>query len=425
MGRQAKVEFRGCTSKTRVIRQGVPQGGVISPQLFTFYIANMPSPPNNIQVITYADDITIISSDINIAKASKSIEDYLAILIPWLEERKLQLSAPKSSVTVFSSATADSNIHPKITINNTIIPVNKNPKILGVTFDQQLTFKTHASNIHTKVKQRNHALRALAGTTWGKSKEILLTTFKAIGRSVINYAAPIWSPSLADSHWNKLQTAQNSALRSVTGCVRMSPIDHLHAECKMMPVKEHNLMLSKQFLFKCQNNVNHPNNIPSYKKPSNVVKHNFRTIFAEDEPSTSSHPYNTRSSQKNASQKEEIKSIEDIHTQCVNDYIETTSKNKVIGRRPPDINDEEKLLPRETRSTLAQLRSGYSSMLNDFQSRISNNKAKNKCPNCRGTPHTTKHLFNCPAAKTTLNVMDLWNNPIQTSKFLNLPDQEN
>jgi retron-type reverse transcriptase len=73
MGRQAKVEFRGCTSKTRVIRQGVPQGGVISPQLFTFYIANMPTPPNNIQIITYADDITIISSDTNIAKASKSI----------------------------------------------------------------------------------------------------------------------------------------------------------------------------------------------------------------------------------------------------------------------------------------------------------------------------------------------------------------
>jgi hypothetical protein len=205
----------------------------------------------------------------------------------------------------------------------------------------------------------------------------------------------------------------------------MSPIDHLHAECKMMPVKEHNLMLSKQFLFKCQNNENHPNNIPNYKKPSNVVKHNFRTIFGEDEPSTSSHTYNTRSSQKKARQKVEINSIEDIHTQCVNDYIKTTSKNKVIGCHPPDINDEEKHLPRETRSTLAQLRSGYSSILNDFQSRISNNKVKNKCPNCRGTSHTTNHLFNCPAAKTTLNVMDLWNNPTQTSKFLNLPDEEN
>jgi hypothetical protein len=192
----------------------------------------------------------------------------------------------------------------------------------------------------------------------------------------------------------------------------------------MLPVKEHNHMLCKQYLFNSKNKENHPNNIPNYIKPLREVKHNFRTKFGEDEPSTSSHPYNTRSRQKAKLHKEEITNINDIHTQCVKEYTQKSNPNKIIDCHPPDINDEEKLLPRETRSVLAQLRSGYSSFLHEYKHRI-NKEIPNKCPNCRGTPHNTKHLFNCKKFPTTLTVKDLWNNPIKTAKFLNLPDNEN
>ena len=47
-GRQTFVEFRGIKSKFRKMRQGVPQGGVLSPTLFNLYMAGMPSPPQEI-----------------------------------------------------------------------------------------------------------------------------------------------------------------------------------------------------------------------------------------------------------------------------------------------------------------------------------------------------------------------------------------
>ena len=95
-------------------------------------------------------------------------------------------------------------------------------------------------------------LSALAGSTWGNDKEVLVTTYKATGRAVMNYAAPVWSPGLVESHWLKLQRCQNAALRNATGCLKMTMQDDLHREYKVMPVKQHCQLLSKQYLFMSQ-----------------------------------------------------------------------------------------------------------------------------------------------------------------------------
>jgi hypothetical protein len=47
---------------------------------------------------------------------------------------------------------------------------------------------------------------------------------------------------------NKLQVIQNEALHIITGCHKMSPITHLHAETKVLPVGVPLEMLCSQFL---------------------------------------------------------------------------------------------------------------------------------------------------------------------------------
>ena len=65
---------------------------------------------------------------------------------------------------------------------------------------------------------------------------------------VLSYAAPIWFPNVSETNIGRLQRIQNEALRISTGCHRMANIHHLHAECRIMPVKEHLRMLCAQFL---------------------------------------------------------------------------------------------------------------------------------------------------------------------------------
>ena len=54
----------------------------------------------------------------------------------------------------------------------------------------------------------------------------------------------MWAPTIADTNINRLQTVQNSALRIATGCHLMSPIEHLHSESMILPIRRHIRMRS-------------------------------------------------------------------------------------------------------------------------------------------------------------------------------------
>lgn len=49
----------------------------------------------------------------------------------------------------------------------------------------------------------------LTGNSRGKFKDTLSTTYNAIARAVINYAAPNLSQKLSEINWRNLQTFQN------------------------------------------------------------------------------------------------------------------------------------------------------------------------------------------------------------------------
>ena len=84
-----------------------------------------------------------------------------------------------------------------------------------------------------------HIMKALTTTHWGKSKETLNITYKAITRPILEYASTIWSPIISNTNMNKLQTIQNSALRTITGCTLDTNTHHLHTETKILPIDTH------------------------------------------------------------------------------------------------------------------------------------------------------------------------------------------
>ena len=411
-GRQTYVEFRGSKSSYRKMRQGVPQGGVLSPVLFNLYMAKMPQPPEGTKLGTYADDTTVARSGPLIEPICQEINVYLNTLDNWFKERNLFISAPKSTATIFTTAPGEVNTELPIFINDNKVPTVKQPKILGVTFDNLHTFRHHADNVKTKVHSRNNILKALAGTSWGKDKEVLIPTYKAIGQSIINYCSPIWSPSVCDSKWQELQAAQNAALRTALGCVKMTSQDHLHSESKMMPVKDHCEMLSRQFLLNTQQDT-HPNTINLNHRAPRKMKNTLVTEHGKYIKKLTKNNNHTGQNHK--------KLLKKIHTDSVARTISNQAVNPVLNTPAPAIDDSERKLPRKARTKLSQLRSGYSSMLNSYLSRIRND-VQDICPDCQLEPHTSKHLFNCVAKPTDLKVRDLWTKPVEAARFLGLLD---
>ena len=135
-------------------------------------------------------------------------------------------------------------MHPDITLL-------RSPKILGVILDPSISFHKHCNHVSNRIDKRNNMLKALAGSSWGQDKETLLMTYNALGKSIANYAAPVWSTNASDSSFKRIQAAQNADLRTATGAHKMASIDHLHQESLTLRVNDHLDMLSAQYLVNC------------------------------------------------------------------------------------------------------------------------------------------------------------------------------
>ena len=179
---------------------------------------------------------------------------------------------------------------------------------------------------------------------------------------------------MAETNWNILQRCQNTALRTSTGCTQASAIPHLHSECNILPIKEHNLLLSRQFLWS-STRPEHPNFLAENPDPDRLMKKTLHSEYSKEVGRLCDLDYRI--------------GLKTLHTEAVNNAI-TGINNKVLGCPPPPIHKSEETLPRQIRVKLAQLRSGYSPILNSYLARI-DETTRDVCPLCNLSPHDTNH----------------------------------
>ena len=379
---------------------------MLSPLLFNLYVSRFPLSPQTLTT-SYADDFTVSATAETTSGATATLAARAAEVEQWASARALQISAQKSTVTLFSSQTRELNTHPSIPFNNSTLPSEKNPKILGLTFDPTLTFCAHVDNIVERAKQGLTIMKALTGSTWGQQKGPLLTTYKATIRSLFTYAAPVWFPFVSPSNISKLQRVQNAAARIATGSVKLSAESHLQAETKMLPVRDHLSLLCCQHLATCLQ-PNHPS---------------YPTVRADPGPRDMKKTLQQKFGDKvlrfceNGAIRDAKEVRQLLHTEFVESAIATRPPNRVLGLPPPDIAEEEDSLPREYQTSLSQLRSDHCTSLNSYKHRIGASPT-DACPSCHHSPHDTQHLFTCPAHPTALGVRDIWERPAEVADFL-------
>ena len=99
-------------------------------------------------------------------------------------------------------------------------------------------------SISSQSTNSNDSCEKLNPTSLLNSSFVLLSFQLIICISALSYSKPT-------STSNDLVYTQNEALRIATGCHKMSNVDHLHAESKVLKGREHPELLSAQYLTRC------------------------------------------------------------------------------------------------------------------------------------------------------------------------------
>ncbi|KAF2358295.1 Reverse transcriptase domain [Trinorchestia longiramus] len=129
------------------IPNGIPLGSVLSHTLFNLYMHDIPQPPENLHIASYADDITITSTHSNINICFFQVQHYTDTITTWINSNRLKIAPTKSNATILTSNNAEHQHRPTVILHGTTIPHTHTTKILGVTFNTSRSFSQHTEEI--------------------------------------------------------------------------------------------------------------------------------------------------------------------------------------------------------------------------------------------------------------------------------------
>ena len=149
--RKQYVVFNNHCSDITDIINGVPQGSILGPLLFSIHINDLIRTSNICKFIMYADDTTIYFSleDFDPDNVSNEINNEVEKITKWLQINKLSLNTQKTKLMVFHRKQK----HIKelnIVINGTKIDRVESFNFLGLTIDETLSWAQHVDIVKKK-----------------------------------------------------------------------------------------------------------------------------------------------------------------------------------------------------------------------------------------------------------------------------------
>ena len=136
------------------MKYSVPQGSILGPLLFLFYINDLQFASDLLDPIMFAEDTNLFYSNKDINTAFLKVNDELQKINEWFISNKLSLNVKKNKYSFFHKPSKKDDIPlvlPKLNINNSEIARTESIKFLGVLLDENLSWKTLIKYIKNKI----------------------------------------------------------------------------------------------------------------------------------------------------------------------------------------------------------------------------------------------------------------------------------
>ena len=153
--RKQYVSVKNSSLSMSNITLGVPQGSVLGPVLFLWYINGMHRSSDQLRFVHFADDTTVFASDSDINNVHASVNIELVGVDNWLKTNRLSLNVSKTSYMIISNQKNALDIK----IRETIPTKVSTAKFLGITLDENLTFKDHVNKVTSNISKSVGVMR--------------------------------------------------------------------------------------------------------------------------------------------------------------------------------------------------------------------------------------------------------------------------
>ena len=158
-----QVKVNGSFSTWRETFAGVAQGSVLGPLLFNIYINDLYFSIMDTEVCNFADDTIIFAADCQLDRILERLETHALVLSKWFPENFMKFNEEKCHLLTFGTSQDDI----KIKVGEAIVKESSEEKLLLVTIDKNLNFKSYVSNLCKRASKKLQAFARVSARGGG------------------------------------------------------------------------------------------------------------------------------------------------------------------------------------------------------------------------------------------------------------------
>lgn len=138
----------------------------------------------------FADDILVMATAGSTADLNDLINSALVMVSEWGQKTKMKFAAQKTQAMLVTKRLKFDV--PAFVLGSTTLPLQSEMKLLGLTIDRALGFRSHLESVTTKVLNLYKIVSRMAKAQWGLNADIIRTMFHTVVEPTILYAAGAW-----------------------------------------------------------------------------------------------------------------------------------------------------------------------------------------------------------------------------------------
>lgn len=230
--RKQFVSLKRGMSGTLDIRSGVPQGSILGPLLFIFYINDIVCTDHDAQFVVYADDTTVLISALqesDLVFKGNAVLDKIRV---WTERNCLRVNISKTKAVIFKPKNKTLTTISPLTFGEHELEFVHSVKSLGVIFSQDMSWNDHCKQLTTKLCKVSGILSKYRQFFPANVKLIL---YNSLFFSQLCYCTLVWGTT-TKTNTRKLDLIQKRVLRIIQGLNFGDHAEHLFAQFQILRV---------------------------------------------------------------------------------------------------------------------------------------------------------------------------------------------